>query len=239
MTEVIASFGRAAPTYLAHAGVQEAMADWLADWLPAVRTGRALEVGAGPGTFTRRLLPWQGTLLATDASRAMTAAGRKAWPAARWRTMAAERPLAGPWDWIFCSSMLQWAEQPAAVFRAWRRRLAPGGRILAGLFVAGTLEEWNALAGPGPLRWRSADDWRVLIEDAGLRIRREGTEQHIHYHASAAAFLRSLHDTGAAPFRRLPPARLRRVLRAYDERHRSAAGVPAQWRLYRFEAEAG
>ncbi len=238
MTEVVASFGRAAPTYLAQAAVQEAMADWLAGWLPASRTGRALEVGAGPGTFTRRLLPWKGTLIATDASRAMTAAGRKAWPATQWRTMAAERPLAGPWDWIFSSSMLQWAEDPEALFRAWRRRLAPGGHILAGLFVAGTLEEWTDLAGPGPLQWRTAKDWKAAVEAAGLRVRREGLEEHISYHVSAAALLRSLHDTGAAPFRRLPPARLRRVLRAYDDRHRSGAGVPAHWRFYRFEAEA-
>lgn len=239
MTEVIASFERMAPNYLAHAQVQEDLAGWLAEWLPRQRKGRALEIGAGPGVFTRRLVPWRGTLLATDGSRAMCAAGRAAWPEATWRTMAAERPLAGPWDWIFSSSMLQWAEDPAAMLAAWRKRLAPRGRILAGFFVAGSLAEWSALAGEAPLRWRTAEEWRGLMAEAGLRLVRESARRRVVQHVSAAALLRSLHDTGAAPRRRLPPARLRRLLREYEERHRTPAGVPAVWHCYRFEAVAG
>jgi malonyl-CoA O-methyltransferase len=238
MRKVIASFERMAPTYLAHAGVQEDLAGWLAEWLPKRRTGRALEIGAGPGVFTRRLLPWKGTLLATDGSRAMCAAGRAAWPAATWRTMAAERPAAGPWDWIFSSSMLQWAEDPAAILTAWRKRLAPRGRVLAGFFVAGSLAEWSALAGRAPLDWRTPEDWRVLVKAAGLRLLRDGSERRVCYHESARSLLRSLHGTGAAPLRRLPPARLRRLLGEYEERHRTSQGVPANWNFYRFEAEA-
>ncbi len=237
MTEVIASFERMAPTYLAHAGVQEELAGWLAEWLPADRKGRALEIGAGPGVFTRRLLPWEGPLLATDGSRAMCAAGRAAWPAATWRTMAAERPVAGPWDWIFSSSMLQWLEDPVAALTAWRKRLAPGGRVLAGFFVAGSLEEWSVLAGQPPLRWRTREEWRAVLKAAGLGLRRDGMERRVLYHPSAAVFLRSLHGTGAAPLRRLPPTRLRRLLREYEDRHRTSAGVPARWHFYRFEAE--
>ncbi|HXA14401.1 MAG TPA: methyltransferase domain-containing protein, partial [Opitutaceae bacterium] len=101
-----ASFDKAAPNYCEHARVQAALADWLAGWLPAERDGRALEIGAGPGVFTRRLLPWAGELTATDISPAMCAAGRAALPQVEWRVMAAEEPERGPWDWIFCSSML-------------------------------------------------------------------------------------------------------------------------------------
>jgi SAM-dependent methyltransferase len=218
--------------------VQDALAAWVAEWSPASRTGRALEVGAGPGIFTRRILPWRGRLLATDASRAMCAAGRSALPGVTWRTMLAERPVEGPWDWIFSSAMLQWADDPAAVFAAWRRRLAPGGRVLAGLFAAGSLEEWGDLAGAAPLRWRAPEEWGALVAASGLRLRRAATERRVFPYESAAALLRSLHETGAAPFRRMPPARLRRLLAEYDRRHRSAAGVPASWQFYRFEAEA-
>jgi trans-aconitate methyltransferase len=239
MREVVASFGRKAPTYVAHAGVQEELAEWLAEWLPKPREGRALEMGAGPGVFTRHLLPWKGTLWATDGSRTMCAAGRAALPSATWRTMAAERPIAGPWDWIFSSSMLQWAEDPAAVLAAWRSRLAPHGRVLAGFFVAGSLEEWSRLAGEAPLRWRTPEEWRTLLEASGLRLVRDDAKRRILYHPSAAALLRSLHGTGAAPFRRLPAARLRRLLREYDERHRTTEGVPASWSLYRFEVKSG
>ena len=236
MTDVIASFERMAPTYLAHAGVQEELAAWLAEWLPKSHAGRALEIGAGPGVFTGRLLPWHGTLLATDGSRAMCAAGRKAWPQATWKIMMADRPVAGPWDWILSSSMLQWSEDPAAVLTAWRKRLAPGGRVLAGFFVAGSLAEWSALAGEPPLRWRTPAQWRGLLRESGLRLLRDAAERRVTHHASAAALMRSLHGAGAAPRRRLPPARLRRLLREYEERHRGIAGVPASWHFYRFEA---
>jgi SAM-dependent methyltransferase len=234
---VRASFERAAPAYLAHASAQEDLAAWLAEWLPAVRQGRALEVGAGPGVFTRHLLPWQGELTATDFSPAMCAAGRSRLPQVRWRTMAAEAPEPGPWDWIFSSSMLQWSEDPAAIFAGWRKRLAPGGRVLAGLFAAGSLEEWGVAAGAAPLRWRTAEGWRALLAGAGLRVVRDEAEPRVFYHVSAAAMLRSLHGTGAAPRRRLAPARLRELLREYEQRHRTAAGVPARWQFYRFEAE--
>lgn len=237
MTEVIASFERGAANYLAHAGVQEALADWLAEWLPRRRAGRALEVGAGPGVFTRRLLPWEGPLLATDASPAMCRIGRGALPAARWRTMAAERPAAGPWDWIFSSSMLQWAEDPVSVFAAWRRRLAPGGRILSGLFAAGTLAEWHDLAGRWtPLRWREPEEWRGALRDAGLRLIRDEVQARDFRYPSAREFLRSLHASGAAPRRRLGPGALRRLLAGYESRSRG--GVSARWVFLRFEAEA-
>ena len=231
------SFDRAAGTYLAHAGVQAAMAAWLAEWLPAARAGRALEVGAGPGVFTRRLLPWTGSLLATDRSAAMCAAGRAAWPHITWRTMAAEAPAAGPWDWIFSSSVLQWLESPTEVLAAWRERLAPGGRVLAGFFTAGSLEEWNALAGDSsPLVWRAPAEWRKHFAAAGLRVLRAEQAPRIFHHPSARAFLRTLHGVGAAPARRLPAAQLRRLLTEYDARHRTAAGVSATWQFFRIEA---
>jgi trans-aconitate methyltransferase len=234
---VAASFDRAAPTYLANAGVQAALARWLAEWLPAERAGRALEVGAGPGVFTRLLLPWTGPLTATDASPAMCAAGKAQLPQLDWRRMAAEEPEGGPWEWIFSSSMLQWAADPAAVFAAWRASLAPGGRVLGALFAAGSLPEWHALAGvAAPLPWRTAQEWGTLIERSGLRLRREQSARRVQVYPSALAFLRSLHGAGAAPARQMPPGRLRRLLRDYETRHAGPAGVSATWTFYRFEA---
>ena len=127
--EIEAGFDRAAGTYAGHARVQTAAAEWLAEWLPAARNGRALEAGAGPGVFTRHLVPWSGRLLVTDASRAMCEKGRAVWPHIEWKPMLAQAPEAGPWDWIFTSSMLQWADDPVAVFSAWRETLAPGSAV--------------------------------------------------------------------------------------------------------------
>jgi malonyl-CoA O-methyltransferase len=233
-----ASFGRAAANYHEHARVQAALAAWLAEWLPAERAGHALEIGAGPGIFTRRLLPWAGSLTATDISPAMCAAGRAALPQVEWRVMAAEAPEPGPWDWIFCSSMLQWAGDPEKIFTAWREQLAPGGRLLAGLFVEGSLPEWHAVrGGDGPVSWRTAEAWRTCLGRGGLRIVRDEVQSRVFGYPSALAFLRSLHGVGAAPESHLSPGRLRRLLRDYQGRFAVPGGVRATWMFYRIEAE--
>jgi hypothetical protein len=61
-------------------------------------------------------------------------------------------------------------------------------------------------------------------------------ERRVFHYSSAAAFLRSLHGTGAAPLRRLQPGRLRGLLQEYERCHRTSAGVPASWNFCRFEA---
>ena len=136
------------------------MAEWLAQWIPSDRSGRALELGAGPGLFTRHLLPWRGALTASDLSGSMCSAGRMSVPGVAWEEMPAEAPTGGPWDWIFSSSMLQWVADPREVFAAWHACWLPGGRVLAGLFVEGSLPELGALAGePAPLTWRKPAEW--------------------------------------------------------------------------------
>jgi len=237
LDNLAANFSRAARNYREHAGVQAALADWLAEWLPAERAGRALEIGAGPGIFTRRLLPWAGALTATDISPAMCAAGRAELPQVEWRVMPAEAPEPGPWDWIFCSSMLQWAADPGKIFSAWRGQLAPGGRLLAGLFVEGSLTEWRAVAGEvSPLVWRPAEEWCAGLGRAGLRVMRCDVQPRVFEYASARAFLRSVHGVGGAPQRRLPQGRLRRLLRDYEACFQAPSGVPATWMFCRVEA---
>ncbi len=235
---VTTSFDRAATAYEKHARVQRALVDWLAEWLPAERTGRALEAGAGPGLFTRKLAGWPGGVTATDISAAMCAAGRVAVPQAEWRVMAAEEPLTGPWHWIFSSGMLQWARSPEQVFAAWRAQLAPGGRVLAGLFAAESLPELRKLSGgEDPLTWRPPSAWRVSLAQAGLKILRDDSEPRVFVYESAREFLRTLHGVGAAPSQRFAPGRMRQLLRDYEARFSVTGGVRATWTFYRFEAE--
>ena len=238
-TQVRDSFARAAGTYGGHAAVQTAMADWLAEWLPTDRTGRALELGAGTGLFTRRLLPWTGALTATDMAEPMCREGRAALPQVDWRVMRAEAPISEPaCDWIFSSSMLQWMDDPAAVFAAWRATLKPGGRVLAGLFAIGSLAELGALIpGASPLTWRAPAVWDEALARGGLRRVRSEASTRVFYQATALDLLRSLHGVGAAPVTQLSPGRLRSVLKDYDTRHRDERGVSATWVFYRFEAE--
>ncbi len=228
------SFGRAAATYDDFAPVQTAMADWLADWLPAERDGAALEVGAGTGLFTARAQPWRGGYVASDASVGMVARGRERRPEVDWRHLRAEHIGDGAWAWIFSSSMLQWADDPVAVLRGWRAALAPGGRVLAGFYVADTLPELrDLLAGAGPLAWRTPWAWRDAFRAAGLRLVRDDVARRTFTYGSARDLLRSLHGVGAAPHRLVAPARLLGWLR-----ERGEAPMQATWTFYRGEAEA-
>jgi SAM-dependent methyltransferase len=236
--KVEAEFSRAAGTYALHARVQTAAAEWLAEWLPEERNGRALEAGAGPGIFTRHLLPWSGQLVATDASAAMCEKGHAAWPQIEWRPMQAQAPATGPWDWIFTSSMLQWIDDPTDVFTAWKTTLAPGGRVTGVLFAEESLPELRALMGGwSPVVWRTPEEWSAHLERSGLRVLRTETLRRSFFYASATEFLRSLHGVGATPTRRLSVGALRRLLRDYEKLHGGSDGVKATWTFYRFQAE--
>lgn len=236
---VRASFDAAADDYGAHAQVQRDLARWVAEWLPANKTGRALEVGAGPGVFTQLLLPWPDRLQATDLSPAMCRRGATAFPEISWSTMTAEEPLPGPWDWIFSSGALQWISDPDRIFPAWRAVMSRGGRMLLGIFVADTLWEWTEVAGSsGPVPWRAAQEWEAQMTAAGFRVIRSETSTRVYHYANARALLRSLHGVGAAPERRYSAVALRRFLAAYDRRFAGPNGVRATWSFFRCEAVA-
>jgi len=231
------SFSKAARCYRQYAGVQTAMADWLAEWAPEERSGAALEIGAGTGLLTERLLPWKGSYVATDVSPQMCAEGRREFPQVEWQTTSAEAALAGPWDWIFSSSMAQWLEDPAAVFKTWKRHLSPEGRIVAGLFVAGSLPELRALtAGWAPLTWRAPAEWERALHAAGLTLVRSETVERVFWYPSALELLRSLHRVGASPVRRYNAGELMKVLARYEAQFRKETQVKSTWKFYRFEA---
>lgn len=236
MNAVCASFDRAAERYERFAAVQAEMAGWLAEWLPEQRSGAALEIGAGTGLFTARALPWAGRYVASDASGAMVARGREGrGGGAEWRELASENVGDGRWDWVLSSSVLQWSADPVALLRGWRGALAPGGRVLAGFYVAETLPELRELFGGGrePLTWRTAWAWRELFARAGLRIVRDDVARRSFSYASPRDFLRSLHETGAAPHRLVPPGRLLGWLR-----ERGEGPMTATWTFFRVEADA-
>lgn len=233
------SFNRAARHYDSYAFVQQDLAAWLAEWLPEDRRGRAIEVGAGTGIFTRKLLPWQGSLLATDASASMVAHGKSAVREALWEVADANRLPNLPADWIFSSSFLQWAEDPVETFAHWRSRLATQGRILAGFFISPTLPELREASGrPGPLDWRDSARWIAAIEKAGLSALRVETLERVYHFQSSLYLFRLLHRVGAAPIRQFTGGELRRIVRRYDEAFAEEEGVRSTWTFLRVETAA-
>lgn len=231
-------FDRRASQYERHAPVQREAASWLAEWLPEKIEGPALELGAGTGLFTRHLVGRTGHLVASDIAPRMVRAGVEALPEAEWIVGDAAAPPQKPgFCWIFSCSLVQWLPDPVSAFRAWHRATLPEGRLVAGWFVRGTLEEFFAICpGASPFAWRDADEWSGLLAKAGWRIRRQETRLFARHHANSAAMLREIHNAGAVVPRRMAVGKLRVALRGYDRDHRHAEGVRSTFQFLRVEA---
>ncbi|MGE9295234.1 MAG: class I SAM-dependent methyltransferase [Puniceicoccales bacterium] len=234
-------FDQRARRYAKHAGVQRQMAGWLAEWLPDVAGGTALEYGAGEGMFTREAVAQFDSMTSIDVAPGMVAAGRENLPRANWAVGDAWRGD-GPElvDSILSASFLQWAPEPETVFRVWRRKLKLDGKMLHGFYVAPTLPELNALIGEeaGPLQWRSPDVWCAALEVSGFRVAKQEADARVFRYPGALDLLRSLHGVGAVRQGGPAGASLRKVIREYDARHRAADGVASTWTFCRVLAIA-
>ncbi|MBI2920194.1 MAG: class I SAM-dependent methyltransferase [Planctomycetes bacterium] len=104
----------------------EGFAVWFDAALPAKRSGRALDYGAGPGDGaeylkTRGFAPVETLEPNSEYRKILEKAG---WPVCP--------ELRGPYDLIFCKDVLEHLEKPKVIplVRAMRETLAPGGRLV-------------------------------------------------------------------------------------------------------------
>jgi malonyl-CoA O-methyltransferase len=144
------SFGRAATTYDAAAVLQARVRAELLERLDLVRLKPALvlDLGAGPGQATIELKQRyrSSQVVALDLAEGML------WEARRRQTLlrrfqcvcadAAALPVRdGTADLVFSNLMLQWCNEPDAVFRECNRVLKPGGLLTFTTFGPDTLAE--------------------------------------------------------------------------------------------------
>lgn len=238
-----AEFNRCAGTYEENAGVQKRAASRLGEWIEfaGMRSGTALELGAGTGFFTRKILQKGWRVSATDIAPGMVARGRRNCPEAEWTIGDGWRLPPRCADLLASSSLLQWMPEPEKTLRVFREALRDGGRMLHGFFVAPSLRELYSLcdAGTLPVVWRTSGEWRELFEAAGLRILRAETETLRENYADVRAFLRTLKNSGATSReRQMPAGALRKLMREYAENFPdgNAGGVFATWSIFRVEA---
>jgi malonyl-CoA O-methyltransferase len=156
--EVAASFGARAETYEQHAGLQRAVADKLAGFLPALEQPRVLELGCGTGLLSRHLVKRypDGSFVLTDVAPAMIAQCRRNIAPARGSHVSFEVMDAGEagghahLDLIVSSMTLHWLPDTAASLERLRRLLAPGGILLYATLGPDSFAEWRrALAAEG------------------------------------------------------------------------------------------
>lgn len=235
------NFNRRAGTYSANASVQrdgaERLAEWLRDDISA--DARIIELGAGTGFFTKKLIEKNLRVVATDLAPEMVFHGKRECPEAAWEIRNGWELPANSFDWIFSSSLLQLMPRPEEMLRVFWNALRSGGKMLHGFFVAPTLNELYSLAEPDffPLRWKTEAAWLANFEHAGFRIlRAKATTSRVVY-PSVVAFLHQLHDSGATANggRKMPTGLLRKLLREYEKKfHAQELGVPAVYATWNF-----
>ena len=234
-----ASFGNKASSYEAHAFVQSDAAAWLAEWiLPLSDCKSCLELGAGTGLLTRYLEGRFEYLECSDIEPSMIEKCQYKFPTATHsiRNAWKKQTDTGKWDLITASSLLQWASDPEAVMRNWRYLLKPNGRILTSLFIKPSLPEMSDVTGgKSPLVWRDSNTWKTIFESAGLRIERIEDKTMRYHYKSALHLWKSIHGTGTAVSRKIPPSQMMRFFRDYESKFSDKEGIYATWTFCRVE----
>jgi malonyl-CoA O-methyltransferase len=150
--EIAARFDARAGSYELHAGLQRAVADKLARFLPPLDAPRVLELGCGTGLFSRHLIDRypNGSFVFTDVAPAMIAECRRNVAGLSSAHISFEVMDAGEagghagLDLIVSSMTLHWLADPAESVERLRRFLAPGGVMLYATLGPDSFAEWRA-----------------------------------------------------------------------------------------------
>lgn len=224
----VAHFSRAAKTYHEEARIQRRAAEVAAELVRELpgspRFTRMLELGCGTGAMTEAMLSVlesEAALTITDASDAMTAALHarigSSLPAdtvihrVEMEAVGTDEVVRAraPFDLIALGSVLQWAEDPAAVLRDLKALTAPVGgtasisgsspavapRLVFTAYLPGTLKEVRELSGNG-LPFLTEDGWAQAALAAGWTIERQYAWEEVDLFPTAKHVLRHLSVTG-------------------------------------------
>lgn len=214
-----------------------------------------LDAGCGTGQGARLLSDrWRRSrIIALDIAAPMAARARRR---RRWfRKLdavcadAAALPLAdASVDLVFSNLMLQWTDDPAAIFTEFRRVLKPDGRLMFTSFGPDTLSELRS-------SWAAADaavhvNRFIDMHDVGDALVRTGfvdpvldVDRMVTWYADPRALMRELKAIGAQNANHGRPAGLtgRRKLDAMTasyETRREMRGLPASWEVIFGQARA-
>ncbi|WP_129138769.1 methyltransferase domain-containing protein [Modicisalibacter coralii] len=235
---VARAFDRAAPYYRRRAVAQHRLGEHLWRRLPA-RATHILDLGCGPGDWTRRLSErYATTAFGVDLAPAMLEQARRSHGSqGHWLCADATRlPLASAgFDLVFSNLAIQWCRNLPALFEELHRVLAPGGRGLINTLGPGTLAEvahaWSRPDCPAALQpFTDTATYRGLARQAGLDIVIDAAHQCFHY-PDLPAVMDSIKGVGAQVARSGPRLRRGDISRAEArfETLREPAGLPVTY----------
>lgn len=220
--EIAARFGARAQSYELHAGLQRAVADKLARYLPPLDSPRVLELGCGTGLFSRHLVRRypEGSFVLTDAAPAMIAECRRnlapsGTPHISFEVMdAGEAGGHAELDLIVSSMTLHWLAAPVASLERLRQFLAPDGLLLYATLGTDSFAEWRAVLAREGLPSGLADISPLpgVVE-----------EERLAPDADTLSFLRRMKAVGGLTpkegYEPLSPGALRRAIHTTDAKH--------------------
>lgn len=158
-SDIARGFGTASRTYESASRLQRFMGNTMLQKfeVPVIQSSdlTVLDLGCGTGWFTRKFADFEqvGSVSGVDLSFGMLEQARKNGPTGiNWIVGDAEH-LPFPdnsVDVIFSNLMIQWCNDPGAVFRECLRMLRPGGHLMVSTLLDGTLCELKTA-------WQAAD----------------------------------------------------------------------------------
>lgn len=202
---------------------------------------RVLVTSAGPGTevtAVARAVGPRGFVRATDKSKEMVrickAQVERAHLEAPVEHAEAEASDAsgGPWDAVVCAFGLWQLPSRTEALRAWRKDLAPGGKVgiitwgpsdPTGPFdlLSSALHEVEpGMSTPSPYVFAERDAMATMFDDAGLEMLRHTVVRHTLTFQSAEAFVRAMSEgcTWRPIWEELDEARIGHVASRFYER---------------------
>lgn len=222
-----------AQSYSQNAFIQKDLIEWGSPFFDIIslKNKSILELGAGTGLLTKHLLKKNiAHILATDKSPQMLLEGKNQVPKAHWQLMDAWNLPELSFHHIFSSSLLQWTPNPIQTLASWSKNLQPGGTIHALFFIDQTLNELRQLVPlEKTIQWRTAAQWKVIFENAGLKIHFCRDTIRSYEFQSGLNLLKNLKQTGTSLRNHLCGSHLKKLIKDYDAKFRSSIGVYSTW----------
>ncbi len=206
---VIKNFDNAAETYDKAASVQTRVIDDFISFFPPgefFRRNSVLELGAGTGLLTSRILPFSPSFyLASDISTALLRINEKKHGAYnQFSTKIADMNTADfrrNFDFVISSSTFQWALDYENLFRNIRRHIVKGGELIFSIFTTGTLREIKEaclvsdIPFPGQ-NLSSKEELSRILSISGLEVLHSETKSYTDSYSTVREMLASLKKTG-------------------------------------------
>lgn len=229
-------FSAAAARYAAHAIIQRQMLEALLEGVD-LHEEKILDAGAGPAVVAP-LLPKNCHVIALDRAEGMMQLASSIYPAVVADITAI--PFApASFDGVLCNAVLHWVQDMIPTLQQFRTVTKPGGKLLLGCFVEGTLAPLkraylNADLTPKVIEFPSDMGLTQAIEKSGWQIDMCRVEKFYSDHANLAALLRHFKDIGARDHRMqamdglMTPRMFEALSAAYDMRD-AQGQVRAPW----------